>query len=105
MLLTDSNCESEQPKTSNGVLEQVWTTSAQEGGTSAVILAVVGGVEADKKTMLARKVLGILSKGSTYIPVAMLRGFACREVRGKKVEGQAELAEKSWRGPDNVMPV
>lgn len=60
MLLTNSNCESEQPKASNGVLEQIWTASAQEGGTGAVILAVVGGVEADKETMLAKELVGIL---------------------------------------------
>lgn len=45
-LLTDCNCKCEQSEACDGVLEQIWAAGAQEGGTGAVVLAVVGGVEA-----------------------------------------------------------
>lgn len=45
-LLTDCNCKSEQSEACEGVLEQIWAAGAKEGGTGAVVLAVVGGVEA-----------------------------------------------------------
>lgn len=45
-LLTDCNCKCEQSEACEGILEQVWAAGAQEGGTGAVVLAVVGGVEA-----------------------------------------------------------
>lgn len=45
-LLTDCNCKCEQSEACDGVLKQVWAAGAQEGGTGAVVLAVVGGVEA-----------------------------------------------------------
>jgi hypothetical protein len=77
-LLTDCNCECEQSEAGQGILEEIWPTGTQEGGTRAVVLAVVGGVEAEQ--MLA----GVLpeSGGHTYIPVAILRG--CRRISGRQ---------------------
>jgi hypothetical protein len=54
MLLTDCNCECEQSEASESVLEQVWAAGAQQGGAGAVILAVVGGVEAERGILLAK---------------------------------------------------
>jgi hypothetical protein len=44
-LLTDCNCKCEQSEACNGILEQIWAAGAEESGTGAVVLAVVGGVE------------------------------------------------------------
>ena len=51
MLLTNSNCEREQSEASDSVLDEVRTAGAQQGGASLVILAVVGGVEADEQRL------------------------------------------------------
>lgn len=48
-LLTHCNCKCEQSEACDGVLKQIWAAGAQEGGTGAVVLAVVGGVEAVTK--------------------------------------------------------
>ena len=52
ILLTNCNCECEQSEAGEGVLEEIWPAGSQEGGTSTVVLAVVGGVEAEQ--MLGR---------------------------------------------------
>lgn len=44
--LTDCNCKCEQSEACDGVLEQIWAAGTQESSTGAVVLAVVGGVEA-----------------------------------------------------------
>jgi hypothetical protein len=43
---TDADCECDKRQSGEGVLEQVRSASAQEGGAGAVVLAVVCGVEA-----------------------------------------------------------
>jgi hypothetical protein len=52
ILLTNCNCECEQSEACEGVLEEIWPAGTQEGGTRTVVLAVVGGVEAEQ--MLGR---------------------------------------------------
>lgn len=48
ILLTNCNCECEQSEAGQGVLEEIWPAGTQEGGTRTVVLAVVGGVEAEQ---------------------------------------------------------
>jgi hypothetical protein len=52
ILLTNCNCKCEQSEAGEGVLEEIWPAGTQEGGTRTVVLAVVGGVEAEQ--MLGR---------------------------------------------------
>lgn len=43
---TDTDCKGEESETSQGVLDKEWPAGTEEGGTGAVILTVVCGVEA-----------------------------------------------------------
>lgn len=46
MVRTDADGEGDEAEAGQGVLEEIWTARAQEGGAGTVVLAVVGGVEA-----------------------------------------------------------
>lgn len=43
---TDADSERDEAESGQGILDEVGTTGAQESSTSAVVFAVVGGVEA-----------------------------------------------------------
>lgn len=43
--LTDADCEGDKTKSSDGVLDQVWTASAQQGCAGLVVLTVVSRIE------------------------------------------------------------
>lgn len=47
--LTDADGESKQAEASQGILDKIWPAGAQEGSAGPVVLAVVGGVEADER--------------------------------------------------------
>lgn len=58
---TDTNGESDEAQAGNGVLDEVGPAGTQEGGSGAVVLAVVGGVEAVNGRNRCQYVLTVLS--------------------------------------------
>lgn len=61
---TDADSERDEAESGQGILDEVGTTGAQESSTSAVVFAVVGGVEAGILGLVwAHLYWGLLKRG------------------------------------------
>lgn len=52
---TDTDREGKEAQASDGILEKIWPAGSQQGCAGPVILAVVRGVEAERRDALARE--------------------------------------------------